>query len=148
VQRVAEREVVLLDREDVREVGRELDLERERQRPSGVAAHDDGVLHPLADVTGPGDRQLVAAEPADDRVPHEERRRERLALDGREKQRTQAVHGEDAAREEPRVVGEEARGRAVDVAPLVADAEGRPVEDRQRHGGHDNEGSGPLETNI
>src|SRR5439155_8739335 len=145
VERVAEREVVLLDREDVCEVRGELDLDRERERPGGVAAHDHEVLHALADVAGAGDRHLVPAEAAGDRVSDEERGGERLALNRREEERPDAVHGQDAAREEAGVLGEETRGPSVNVPPLVADAERRAVQDRKRHEEDDSRGSGLLE---
>ena len=48
VERVAEGEVVLLDRDDVREVGADLELELERERRSCPRCGARGVLHPLA----------------------------------------------------------------------------------------------------
>src|SRR5207302_6860505 len=60
VQRVAEGEVVMLDGEDVREIVRELQLERKRERTVRVTAHGERVLHPARDVTRARDRQLVA----------------------------------------------------------------------------------------
>ena len=49
MQRVAEGEVVLLDADDVREVGSEVELDRERERRAGLVADDDVVLEAVAD---------------------------------------------------------------------------------------------------
>ena len=78
VHRVAKCEVVLLDRKDVREVVCELELERERQRATRMTTNDERVLHALADAPCSRDCQLVGAEPAGDRVAHEEGRAVRL----------------------------------------------------------------------
>ena len=56
--RVAEREVVVLDREDVRVVG-ELERELECDGLHGVVVQDQPVLHALADEAVPGDRDGV-----------------------------------------------------------------------------------------
>ena len=69
---VAEREVVVLDREDVREVVAELERELERDRAHRVVVHDQFVLHALADEAVPGDRDGVLRQLTGDRVPQEE----------------------------------------------------------------------------
>ena len=69
---VAEREVVRLDREDVREVVAELEREVELDAALGVVRDDEVLLHPVADEALAGDRDLVVLEVADDRVPQEE----------------------------------------------------------------------------
>src|SRR5262249_28859042 len=51
----------------------------------------------------------------------------------REQQRLCAVDRQPEKREEARVVGEQPLGLAVDVASLVADAEGRALKDRKGH---------------
>ena len=79
VQRVAEREVVLLHRQDVREVRAELEPELERDRLHPLVAHDDLVLHPVADEALALDREHVLRQVAGERVAEEERGREVLA---------------------------------------------------------------------
>ena len=128
-QRVAEREVVLLDREDVREVGPELERELERDRLERLVLDRDVVLHPDADEAGARDRELVLVQPLRERVAHVEGGREVLDPVGGEDERALAVDGQAQQREEARVLGEEAAGLEVDVAALVADAEGRAFED-------------------
>ena len=93
MQRIAEREVVLLDREDVREVAGELDLQRERERAAGVVVNDERVLHPGGDVTPARDRQLVAPEAAGEWVAHEERAAVGLRLSAGKIERPLAVDG-------------------------------------------------------
>ena len=132
-RRVAEREVVLLDREDVREVGPELERELEGDRLDRVVLDDHVVLHAVADEAVPDDRERVLRQAAGERVAQEERRREVLDLSRREHQRRRPVDGQAEPREEARVVGEQPVRVARDVAPLVADAEGRAFEDRQGH---------------
>src|SRR5207253_9567769 len=130
--RVAEGEVVLLHRHDVREVGADLEPELEGDRFHALVPYDDVVLHPLADEALALDRQDVLLQPARERVAQEERGREVLDLAGREQQRPRAVDRQLQVREEARVLGEEpVRLRAADVAELVADAEGRALEDRE-----------------
>ena len=131
--RVAEREVVLLDREDVREVGGQLERQLEGERLHRLVLDDDPVLHALADEAVPDDRDRVLRQPVGERVAQVERRREVLDLAVGEEQRLLAVERQAQKREEARVVGEEALRLAVDVAALVADAEGRALEDRDRH---------------
>src|SRR5207248_3217596 len=75
----------------------------------------------------------VVRRAACDRVAQVERGREVVDLARREQQRFFAVHGQAEQRQEARVVGEQPVRLAVDVAPLIADAEGRAFEDRQRH---------------
>src|SRR4051794_2210474 len=57
------------------------------------------------------------------------------------------VDEQDTPREEPRIGGEEARrgGRPLDIAALVADAERRAVENRQRHVGYP---AGPTASSV
>ena len=130
---VAEREVVRLDREDVREVGPELERELEGDRLHRLVLDDHVVLHAVADEAVPDDRERVLRQAAGERVAQEEGGREVLDLARREQQRRGAVDGQAEPREEARVVGEQAVRLAGDVAALVADAEGRAFEDRQRH---------------
>ena len=130
---VAEREVALLDREDVREVGPELQRELEGDRLHRLVLDDHVVLHAVADEAVPDDRERVLRQAAGERVAQEEGRREVLDLARREQQRRGAVDGQAEPREEARVVGEQALRLAGDVATLVADAEGRAFEDRQGH---------------
>ena len=111
VQRVAEREVVLLDGDDVREVGADLELELERDRLGALVADGDVVLHPVADEALAHDREHVLAEAARERVAQVEGGREVLDLAGREQQRPLAVHAQLEPGEEARVVREEP-GRA------------------------------------
>ena len=128
-QRVAEREVVLLDREDVGEVGAELERELERDRLERLVLDGDVVLHPDADEAVARDRELVLLESVRERVAHVEGGREVLDLVGREDERALAVDGQQQQREEARVLGKQAAGLEVDVSALVADAEGRAFED-------------------
>ena len=132
-RRVAEREVVLLDREDVREVVRHLDRELERDRLPGHVLDRDPLLHRVRDEALPDDRDRVLRETVGQRVAKVERRRGVLDLAGGEQERRLAVHGQPEEREVPGVLGEEAAGLLGDVAALVADAEGRSLEDRERH---------------
>ena len=78
--RVAEREVVRLDREDVREVGLDLELELELLALHALVLGDDYVLHRLADEPLAENRDDVLLEPARERVAEEERGREVLDL--------------------------------------------------------------------
>ena len=126
---VAEGEVEVLDGEDVGEVAGELELEVEFDPLHALVLHCEGVLHPIADEALAPNREHVRAEPAGERVAHEERRGEVLDLVRGEQQRTLAVDGELERREEARVLREEALDLAVQVAQLVADAEGRAFED-------------------
>src|SRR5262249_39036318 len=68
-----------------------------------------------------------------DAVAEVERRREVLDLAGGEQQRPLAVDGHPEQRQETGVLGEQPGRGAVDVADLVADAERRALEDRERH---------------
>ena len=81
---VAEGEIVVLDREDVREVGLELERELEGERFHALVLDDDHVLHPLADEAVPGDRDRVLGQAACDRVAQVERGREVVDLARRE----------------------------------------------------------------
>src|SRR5438105_14441657 len=107
-KRVAEREVVGLDGEDVREVARELEPELERDRLHALVLDHDHVLHPLADEAPPLDREDVLAEAARERVPRVERGREVLDLPRGEQERPRAVDRQHEPGEEARVGGEEA----------------------------------------
>ena len=132
--RVAEREVVLLHRQDVREVGRELDRQLEGERRPRVVRDRDPVLHPGADEPLPCDRELVELESARHGVPEVERGREVRDPAVRERQRPVSVDGQGKPREEPRVEGEEALARRSDVPELVGNAEVLAVEDGEgRH---------------
>jgi hypothetical protein len=71
LERVAEREVVVLDREDVREVARELEGELERDLLLALVLDAEVVLHSLADEAVPADRDAVLGKVAGDRVPEE-----------------------------------------------------------------------------
>ena len=133
VQRVAEREVVLLDGDDVREVGLDHELELERDRLGALVADGDVVLHPFADEALAHDREHVLAEAARERVPQVEGGGEVLDPAGREQQRPLAVHAQLEPGEEARVVREQPGRGAVEVADVVADAERRPFEDGERH---------------
>jgi hypothetical protein len=145
MRRVAEREVVVLDGEDVREVARHLDRKVEGDRPHALVLDPEVVLHRLAHEALADHRDLVLFEPLARLVSQVERRREVVDLARREQQRSPPVDAQAEDREEARVVGEEAaRWPAADVAQLVADAEGRALEDRDRqptapvfHGGSD-----------
>ncbi len=133
--RVSQEEVVRLDGEDVGEVVAHLERDLELDAPPRVVFDDDVVLHPLsADEALARDRELVLLQVAGKRVPQEEGGREVLDLARREQERAGAVDREDAAGEEASVVGEEAHGRPVEVAALVANAERRAFQDRQGHG--------------
>ena len=133
IDRVAEREVVLLDGEDVGEVARDLDRELERHRFRGDVLDDDPVVHVVGDPPLPDDRDGVLLESIHERVAEIERGRVVLDRPGGEQQRLLAVHRQPEERKEARVLREEAARLLADVASLVADAERRALEDRQRH---------------
>ena len=131
--RVSEREVVLLDGEDVREVGADLERELELDGMRCVVHDDDVLLHAVADEAVAPDREHVLLEAACDRVPEIEGGRVVLDLVGRELERPLAVDREDPAREKARVVREEAHHRVGDVSALVRDAERRAFQNRECH---------------
>ena len=131
--RVAEGEVVVLDREDVCEIVGELERQLERDRLHGVVVKDQPVLHPFPDEPVARDRDRVLLQLPGGRVPQEERRRVVLHLARREEQRALSVHGHGEQREEARVVREEPARRPAEVAVRIADAEVRAFEDRDRH---------------
>ena len=87
VDGVPEREVVLLDGHDVREVAADLEPEREGDRLHPLVAEHDPLLHPLADEAPADDRERVLRQPAGERVAQVERRGEVLDLGGGEQQR-------------------------------------------------------------
>ena len=93
----------------------------------------DPLLHRVGDEPLADDRDRVLGEPVDRRVAKVEHGREVIDLAGREQQRRLAVHGQPEEREKPRVAGEEAARLLGDVTALVADAERRALEDRERH---------------
>ena len=133
---VAEREVVLLDREDVREVAAELERELE-----GDASPYAGSWTTIRSCIASPTKRARAIEsascgsPSGERVAEVEGGREVLDLAGGESSGRRAVDRQPQAREEARVCDEEAGVGAVDVPALVADAERRAFEDRERHGG-------------
>ena len=131
MHRIPEREVVVLDREDVREVGAEVQTELQPDRIHREVLEDDDVLHPFTDEALPDDRHLVLTESAGQRIPEEERRGEVLDLPRRQRQGRRAVDRQLQPREEARVLGEEPARLVADVADVVADAEGRAFEDRE-----------------
>src|SRR5437588_12330450 len=127
-QGIAERKVVILDGEDIREIVRDLELEVELHRLHALVLHGERVLHALADEPLTSNREGVVVEPAGQGVSHEERGGEVLDLVGGEQQRTLAVDRQPKAREEPSGLGEETLTFCVEVAELVADAEGGALE--------------------
>src|SRR5262249_45068080 len=134
VERMAEAGLEILDDEDVGEVGGQLQPELDLDAAMAEVLDDDPLLHTIADEPLPLDDELVRLEAAGERVPQHERgevRRRVLVREGIESRAAERQHG---AREEARVGGEEAGGggETVDVAALVADAKGRPVENRER----------------
>src|SRR3954451_908881 len=130
-ERVTEGEVEVLDGEDVREVGADVELHVELDGLHALVLEHERVLHPVADEALAPDREHVRSEPGRQWVAHEERRGEVLDLVGRQQQRTLAVDRQLQRREEARVLGEQALHVAVQVAELVADAEGRAFEDAE-----------------
>src|SRR5947207_705739 len=132
--RVAERKVVVLDRQDVCEVRAEIELELELLRLAALVLERELILHSLADEALPRNRDHVLRKPARQRIAHEERRGEVLDLPRGEQQRLRAVERDAEPRQEPRVVAVEPVSLVVDVAELVADAEARALEDGQIHG--------------
>ena len=133
VRRVTEREVVLLDREDVGEVAGDLDRELERHRLRRDVLDHDPLLHRVRHEALADDRDRVLRQTVDRRVPQVERRREVVDLARREQQRRHTVDGQPEAGEEARVAGEQPAGPLVDVPALVADAERRALENGQGH---------------
>ena len=90
---VAEREVVLLDREDVGEVAGDLERELERDRLDGHVLDRDPVLHRRRRRTARGrSRPSPARALGRERVAQVEGGREVLDLPGREQERRRAVH--------------------------------------------------------
>ena len=134
VERIAEREVVRLHGEDVREVRADLERDLKRDRVHALVHDRDPVLHRVADEARACDPERVLRQRLRGRVAQEEGRRVVLDLVGREQQRLPAVDRQPEDGEVPGVVGEEAARLVPEVAPLVADAERRPLEDGQRHG--------------
>ena len=134
VLRVSEREVEVLDGEDVREVARDLDPQLQRHRPHPLVLDDHAILHRLADEALADDRDLVRIEILRARVAEVERGGEVVHLVRGQQQRALAVDRELQAGQEAGVLGEEPACRpGADVSDVVADAEGRALEDRDRH---------------
>jgi hypothetical protein len=127
--RLAEREVVGLDGEDVREVAPQLERELELERPRRMVLDDDVLLQPFPDEAVAPDRHLVVAEIARKRVPQVEGGRVVLDLVRGEDQRSRAVDEQAPVRQKASVVGEKPHRGVEDVAALVRDAERRPLED-------------------
>ena len=135
VRRIAEREVPLLDRDDVGEVRGQRQLEPELERLRRLVRQLDVILHPVADEPLALDQHRVERQAVRERVAEKVRGREVLDGAGREQQGPLAVDRELEPREKARVVGEEPVRRVAHVAELVADAEGGAFEDRLlRHG--------------
>ena len=103
-RRIAEREVVLLDGQDVGEVGLELDGELDRHRVAGQVGDDHVLLQVVGDEALAAEQDLVRQQPSRRRVAQEEGRREVLDLAGRERQRAHAVDRREQPREKSRVV--------------------------------------------
>ena len=136
VRRVAEREVPLLHGEDVREVGAELDPDRQLERRHRLVLQHEVVLHAVADEALAADGDRVERQRVRQRVAQEERGGEVLDGAGREEQRPLAVDRQAQPREKARVVGEQPVRRLADVAELVGDAERRAFENGElRHYG-------------
>ncbi len=91
VRRVAEREVPFLHREDVREVGAELDADGQLERRHRLVLQHEVVLHAVADETLAADGDRVERQRVRQRVAQEERGGEVLDGAGREEQRPLAV---------------------------------------------------------
>ena len=130
---VAKREVVVLDREDVREVRRQLDGQLDRQGVAGEVGDDDVLLQIVGHEALPADQQLVRTEPTGAGIAQEERGREVLDLAGRERHRWFAVDSQRKSREKSRVVRIESMCAFGDRAVVCANAKGRPVEDGEGH---------------
>ena len=109
---IAEREVVELDGDDVREVRGELERDLEIEPVHALVADRDPLLHARADEALPGDRERVLRKPVQARVAEEERRCKVLDAAGRQQKQRRSLHGEHEPREKPRVVREEAARRA------------------------------------
>ena len=120
-----------------------------KSRPSSSASSNDERLHALVldDDRGPASpsptkrsraiESDVLPQPAGERVAQVERRREVLDLAGREQQRRAPLIVSAQPREEARVLAEEAVRRGRSMSPtLVADAERRAFEDRERQHGY------------
>ena len=133
VCRLSETGLEALDDEDVGEIGRELQPELDLDPAMAVVLDDDPLLHAVADEALPLDHELVRPQAGGQRVSQHERGEVRRGVVVREGIEARAAECQHRAREEAGVGGEEAGrgGEAVDVPALVADAEGRTVEDRE-----------------
>ena len=132
-RRVAEREVVMLDREDVGEIRRQLDGQLDRDRVADEVRDHDVLLQIVGHEALVANQQLVRRQAARRRVAQEERGREVLDLAGRERHRPLAVDGQSEAREEAGVVGVEPVRALVNCAVVGADAKSRSIEDSEGH---------------
>ena len=128
--RVAEGEVPLLHGHDVCEVRTELDSDADRELLRGHVRQLDVILHPVADEALALDRHGVEREVLRQRIPEEERCGVVLDRARREQERSPAVERQLQPREETCVVDEEPVRLLADVPELVADAEGRALENR------------------
>ena len=130
---VAEREVVELHRDDVREVG--LGLERDRRARAARALSLRSEIRSCIPVPTKRSRAIEIASrgrpPVRGPVAEIERRLEVLDPPGREQERRRAADPQHEPREESRVVREEPARLRGDVAAVVADAERRSFEDRE-----------------
>ena len=128
---IAKGEVVCLDRDDVREIRRELEIDIERQLRHALVAEREVLGHARADEALAADRERVRGNPGRRRIAEVVRRAE--VVDGArgQEQRALAVEQQPAAREHACVVGEHALRTYTHVADVVADHERRAVEDRQ-----------------
>src|SRR6185312_1348529 len=99
VQRVAKREVVLLDADDVREVRPEVQLDGEGERGARLVADDHMILEAVANEAVSRDREGILVQTAGQRVAGVEGRREVLDPARREQQGPLAVDGERERRE-------------------------------------------------
>ena len=107
----------------------------ERDRLDALVLDRDVVLHGVADEARAGDRERVLRQRLHRTVAQEEGGRVVLDLVRGQQQRQTSLDGEPEDGEVPRVVREEAARLVPEVAALIADAEGRALEDRERHGG-------------
>ena len=128
VARIAEGEVPCLDRDDVREVGAELDPDPDRELLRRDVRECNVILHAVADEALTLDRHGVERKILRQRIPQEERGGVVLDRARGEQKRPPAVERQLQPREEARVVHEEPVSLLTHVAQLVADAEGRPFE--------------------
>src|SRR6185295_8557095 len=104
-------------------------LEVELEALHALVLDGERVLHAGPDEALAPARQRVRRETVRERVAHEERSGEVLDLVGGEEQRPLPIDRQPQRGEEAGVLGEEPFDVAVQVAELVANAEGRAFED-------------------